>query len=178
MMTRNAVLASLRVPVYRRGWGARPRKAPPGRLRTDQVIGLALHWPAMSKPIRGKAAVSAALRSWQAFHQDVRGWSDIAYNEAVDQDGRVYFLRGMRQRSAANGGTTVNSTHGAILLVLGPNEEPSAAMVRTLRRRIKRHRIIFPESRQIVGHGDIRPGGPTECPGPAVRRLIRSGRLT
>lgn len=156
-----SILASIRrrVFVYRWQWKARRRRHRPGRLSKNAVIGIALHWPAMSKPIRGRANVEAALRNWQSFHMDVRGWSDVAYQEAIDQDGIVYTLRGIRNRSAANGSSSLNGRYGAFLLVLGPGEEPSAAMIDATRRRIKAHRKWFPASTEIVGHGDIRPGG-------------------
>ena len=163
--------------VPRIAWRARARRHHPGTLRRDQVVGLAFHWPAMSKPVRGIRNVSAALRGWQAYHMDTHGWSDIAYQVAVDQDGHRYRLRGLRHVSAANGGTGVNRQYGAVLLVLAPGEKPSAAMVRTVRRVVRSHRRRFPASRQLVGHGDIRPSGPTDCPGAAVRDALDAGRF-
>src|SRR3546814_16028092 len=78
----------------RADWGARPARSGPGPLAARDVVGLVFHWPAMSKPLRGFAAVSAALRSWQDYHMG-KGWSDIAYPVAVDQDGNRYILRGL-----------------------------------------------------------------------------------
>lgn len=165
--------------ITRRAWGAAARRQGPGRLDAGTVVGIALHWPASGSTRYGTVdAVSRALRGWQRFHQVDRGWSDIAYQEAVDQAGNVYELRGLRNVSAANGGTTVNRTHGALLLVLGAGEQPTPAMVEAVRRRIARHRELFPGSRQIVGHGAIRPGGSTECPGPIVRELLERGAFT
>lgn len=158
----------------RQEWGARAASGGPGRLTPARVRGIVLHWPAMSAPLRTPEAVKAALRNWQRFHMDTNGWSDIAYQEAIDQAGNVYALRGLRIQSGANGSTEVNETLGALLLVLAPGEAPSAAMIEAVRRRIKRHRDLFPNSRAIVGHGDVRPE-PTECPGPAVRAAIEAG---
>ncbi len=157
---------------HRRDWGARPARPGPGRLDPSKVVGLALHWPAMNKPIRGVPAVLAALRGWQNYHMDTHGWSDIGYQEAIDQDGNVYRLRGIRRQSGANGDQHVNQRYGAILLILAPGETPTPKMLRALRRRIRRHRRLFPKSTQVVGHGQIRPD-PTACPGPIVQRLIR-----
>lgn len=155
----------------RRRWGARPRKHAPGRLSLRAVKGIALHWPGMPDPIHDFAEVKAALRSWQRLHQDDRGWSDIAYQVAVDQNGNWYRLRGLENRSAANGNETLNGQYGAVLLVLAEGEQPTPAMIATVRRVIRRHRLLFPRSKAIVGHGDIRPGG-TDCPGHAVRELL------
>lgn len=157
----------------RQDWGARDPHAK-YLLDPDDVEGIALHWPAMSGRLDTPTEVMAALRSWQNYHMDGRGWSDIAYQVAIDQLGNTYRLRGIRYRSAANGGTDVNLRFGALLLVVAPGETPSDAMVRAVRRRVRAFQRVFPNGRRIVGHGDIRPGG-TECPGPAVRRLIRVG---
>lgn len=158
----------------RRLWGARKRRRHPGTLDPAQVVGVALHWPGMAQPLRDPAAVRAALRSWQNYHMDTNGWSDIAYQGAVDQDGHYYVLRGLRRRSAANGNTDLNLRYGALLLVLAPGEQPSKKMTKKVRKVIRRHRRKFPHSTRIVGHGEIRPGG-TACPGPAVNTAIRQG---
>jgi hypothetical protein len=155
-------------------WGARPSKGGPGSLTSSRVEGIALHWPAMSKPLRGREAVAAALRGWQNYHMDGHGWSDIAYQVAVDQDGNRYELRGLATTSGANGDSDVNARFGAVLLILAPGEEPTDAMVTEVRNVVADHRRLFPNSRRIVGHGQIRPDG-TACPGPAAQRLIDDG---
>lgn len=155
-------------------WGARPARPGPGPLYGADVIGMVVHWPAMTAPIRGVAAVMRALRSWQAYHMDDRGWSDIAYQVAVDQDGNRYLLRGLDTQSAANGDTDVNDEYGAILLVLAPGEQPSPAMVAEVRRVMVDHRRLFPRSTLILGHSQVRPE-PTQCPGPVVLDHIALG---
>lgn len=159
----------------RSDWGGRP---PEGRYKLDplKVQGVALHWPAMAVPLDTVPEVKAALRSWQDYHMDTRGWSDIAYQLAVDQDGNTYGLRGLRYRSAANGDTVPNLLYGAFLLVVAVGEEPSGHLVKAVRARVKAHRNLFPNSRLIVGHRDIRPE-PTACPGAAVDRMIDQGKF-
>lgn len=156
-------------------WGGRP---PEDRYRLDplKVKGVALHWPAMSTPKTSVAAVSATLRAIQRDHMDRRGWSDIAYQICVDQAGNTYGLRGLRYRSAANGDTDVNLEFGAFLLMVAIGETPTAALVKAVRARVSAHRNLFPRSRLIVGHDDIRPE-PTACPGPQVSHLIDVGKF-
>lgn len=151
--------------------GLDPAKAGPGPLALDEVEGLALHWPAIKTRIRGVDNVKMALRGWQAYHMAEKGWSDIGYQEAVDQDGNVYQLRGLRTRSGANGDQDVNRRFGALLLVLAPTEHPSDAMVAAVRGRVRVFRAIFPDGSRIVGHSEIRPE-PTACPGPIVASCI------
>jgi hypothetical protein len=117
------------------------------------------------------------LRGWQAFHMDSRGWSDIAYQVAVDQAGRAWVLRGLRMQSGANGDLTLNQQYGAILLVLVTGEQPSSAMKATVRGVVADFRRSFPRGTRIVPHSGIRPGG-TDCPGPAARAAIARGDFT
>jgi hypothetical protein len=159
--------------ITRADW--RARSAPAAEpLNASEVIGLAFHWPAMSKPLYGVAAVSAALRNWQAYHMDTHGWRDIGYQVAVDQDGNRYILRGLDGQSGANGDEDVNRRYGAVLLVLAPGEHPTDAMVREVHVVVRDHRRLFPKSRLLVGHNDVRPEA-TACPGPAVMRLLSEG---
>jgi hypothetical protein len=153
----------------------RARSAPTAEpLDASQVIGLAFHWPAMSKPLYGVRAVSAALRSWQAYHMDTHGWRDIAYQVAVDQDGNRYILRGLDGQSGANGSEDVNRRYGAVLLVLAPGEQPTDAMIREVHAVVRDHRRLFAGSKLLVGHNEVRPEG-TACPGPIVQALIDEG---
>ena len=159
--------------ISRAKWGARsaPAAIP---LDATQVIGLAFHWPAMKSPLRGVAVVSAALRNWQTYHMDTHGWRDIGYQVAVDQDGNRYILRGLDGQSGANGDEDVNRRYGAVLLVLAPGEQPTDAMLREIHAVVRDQRRLFPKSKLLVGHNDVRPEA-TACPGPAVTRLLSEG---
>lgn len=160
----------------RRDWKARPRRRHPGTLDPRQVEGIALHWPGMKNALPPRIdAIAAALRGWQDYHMDEHGWSDIAYQVAIDQLGNRWRLRGLRNRSAANGDTAVNLRYGAALLILGPGEAPTDAMRLQVRQVVSDHRRLFSESHRIVGHGEIRPDGGTDCPGAMVERFIKAG---
>lgn len=166
----------------RSAWGARTSRGAVA-LSTSAVVGVALHWPGMAKPINatgdiGKRRVASALRGWQTYHMDSRSWSDIAYQIAVDQAGRAWTLRGLNIQSGANGNGDVNRRYGAILLVLAPGEQPSAAMQSTVRGVVQDFCKRFPKARRKpYGHGEIRPDG-TDCPGPAARSAIARGDFT
>lgn len=163
----------------RSAWGARAPRSGPGGLLASRVSGVAIHWPGTgsTRPIHSQSAVASALRGWQAFHMDSRGWSDIAYQVAVDQAGRAWTLRGLRTQSGANGNLTLNQQYGAILLVLVTGEQPSSAMKATVRGVVADFRRSFPRGTRIVAHSAIRPGG-TDCPGPAARAAIARGDFT
>lgn len=151
------------------------------QLNPALVRGFALHWPGTTEPIGHASAASIArrLESYRVMHTSpggigtVNGGSDIAYQQAVDQEGRVWPLRGAIWKSGANGSGDANSTYGAVLLLLGPGEEPSRQMIQAVQDYREdvwlRH---FPKAAQVVGHRDLYK---SDCPGPQVYALIKSG---
>lgn len=149
-------------------------------LSPSKVKNVAFHWPGMAKPINavgaaGMARVCSALRGWQSYHMDVRGWSDIAYQVAIDQEGRAYTLRGVNIQSGANGNETVNETYGAVLLVLAPGEQPSGRMAATAKLVQADFKSRFPMvPNRPTKHKSVRPAG-TDCPGPLAIKAIDSG---
>ena len=163
----------------RSAWNARPPNGGPGNLTVSRVQGAVIHWPGTGSTsvIHSKAAVASALRGWQNYHMDTRGWSDIAYQVAVDQAGRAWTLRGLRTQSGANGDTDVNERYGAVLLILVTGEQPSAAMKATTRAVIADFRRIYPRGTAIRPHSAVRPE-PTDCPGDPARAAIARGEFT
>jgi hypothetical protein len=172
----------------RSAWKARTSRGATA-LAASNIDGEALHWPGMAKPINatgtaGQARVASALRGWQNYHMDVRGWSDIAYQIAIDQAGRAWTLRGLNIRSGANGDADVNLRFGAFLLILAPGEQPSAAMIATTKGVIADFRKRFPGARlKPYGHRDVRPRNSqgqqtTDCPGDIAESLINAGKFT
>lgn len=149
-----------------------------GRYRLDPgpVKGIALHWPGDKIRRDTVTEVKTALRAWQQYHMHTKGWSDIAYQIAVDQAGNSYGLRGISYRSAANGDETVNKTHLAFLLVLADGEEPSQAMIATVTRKVAQAQRRFKKTLAVVGHQDVRKD-PTACPGSAVMRYVKNRRF-
>lgn len=146
--------------------------------------GFALHWPGTTEPIghASEESIARRLESYRVMHTSpggigtVNGGSDIAYQAAVDQEGRVWPLRGFLWKSGANGSGETNSTYGAILLLLGPGEEPSRQMIQAVQDAREdvwlKH---FPKATRVVGHRDLHQ---TDCPGDRTYALIRSGLFT
>lgn len=166
----------------RSAWGARPSNGGVA-LVASEIDGAALHWPGMAAPIDaagdiGQRRIASALRGWQNYHMDTRGWSDIAYQIAIDQAGRAWTLRGLNIRSGANGDADVNRRFGAFLLILAPGEKPSLAMIATTKGVHADFRKRFPGARlKPYGHRDVRPAG-TDCPGSIAYAAIQAGTFT
>ena len=74
----------------RKKWGARAATKKHPALHPAKLRGVVLHWPAMTSKITTVEGAKAALRSWQKYHMDGQGWSDLAYGVAVDQLGNRY----------------------------------------------------------------------------------------
>lgn len=155
-------------------WGA---AAPTARRlgMARSVRGLAVHWPGTPGAI-APAAVPRVLRAIQHDHQKRRGWSDIAYQVAVDQTGQLWQLRGYGCRPAANGDAASNADYGAVLALIGQNETPTPQLLAGLREAVRLWVSVYPHAARVVGHVDVRPD-PTVCPGPALLRSIRAGQL-
>lgn len=139
--------------------------------------GVAVHWPGANTPFRGRtqAQVAALLEGWRRMHtSSPRNWADIAYQVAIDASGRVWDLRGIDRKSAANGDSTTNGQYGAVVLLLGPGEDVTPAMAEAFREwRDTRWLRRWPGSEVVTTHQAVRPK-PTACPGSAAIRFVQT----
>lgn len=168
----------------RSAWTTAPRG---GALLTGtKLLGLANHWPGTTTDafgVESEAKVAARLRGWWDFHVNTRGWSDIGYNFAVDQAGRVWDLRGLTRvgaHAASNTNPDANHEWVGVLFILGDREPPSAAMIRAYQDfRFLVFLPRWPGRTAMTGHGRAPgvPGAQTDCPGPFVAAKITDGTL-
>lgn len=101
----------------RSAWGARPPTAAP-TLTADLKAAVVHH--SVNGNTYAAGDVPAMLRSIQAYHQDVNGWSDFAYNFAVDRFGRVWEGRGGGTVQVVLGGHSQGFNTGTVgVVVLG-----------------------------------------------------------
>ena len=151
--------------ITRREWGARPPDSTTA-LNASLVTGVVVHHTETSccgVETAEFSTVAGALRAIQEFHMRDRGWSDIAYNFAVDQRGVIYELRGWGVRSAANGNSTTNSAYPAIVAMGSYGAvEPTNEMLGSIAWLIAEYRDRFPGIQKTLGHRDVRS---TSCPG-------------
>ena len=140
----------------------------------SRVRGIVCHYPAMGKSVGVLTAAQEAsrLRGWRNYHVGTLGWSDIGYNYAIGQSGRVYSLRGDRVAAHAVGH---NSRTVGVLFIVGDNEAltPAAqASFRALRATLRKRGC----GSGLWGHTEM-SGNSTRCPGPYIMADIRSGVL-
>lgn len=163
----------------RASWGARPRKAVPGAIRSEGVTahyGGPSPWP--SSASRASAAAfrdstdharcASILRAWQSYHMDGRGWNDLAYNSAVCPHGHRYEGRGVGVRSGANGTNDGNARSEAVVYIAGGSDPLTVeAKLAFLDEAV---RMEAPSLRW--DHSDWKP---TACAGDPIREWERTG---
>lgn len=156
------------------------------KITPSQVTHLRLHYPGDGNHTRAhytRAQSEQALRNYRSFHVNTRRWADIGYPLAVDQSGRAWVAAGTTHAAAhsATGARPNENWHSlAILLIIGNNERPSAAMIATVNAiwaglldgSLGLGR--FPNMRTVTAHNDV-PGASTRCAGPQVDALLRQG---
>ena len=97
------------VMLCRDAWGARPALAG-GRPHT--IDRMTIHHSAVALP--DNRQIIARLQQHQRYHQDDKGWVDIAYHAAVDRRGNIFALRD----TAIAGDTATNYDPAGHFLVL------------------------------------------------------------
>jgi hypothetical protein len=98
----------------RSAWGARPPKQ---RLSITSDLKLAIVHHSVNANSYSAADVPALLRSMQAYHMDVNGWDDIAYNFAVDRFGQAWEARGGGVTNVVLGGHSQGFNSGTVGVV-------------------------------------------------------------
>lgn len=162
------VLAALGV-LPRSAWGAAaPKSAPPAMSRATRIT--VHHDGAAVFREYDRAATVRKLQGIQRYHQEAKGWGDIAYHFVIDRKGRIWEGRPLSQTGAHAGSAAANEGNIGILLLGNFDVQvPSGAQTESLRRLLEalcRSRGI-PRSR-VLGHGDMRREcglGATNCPG-------------
>lgn len=155
------------------------------RFNKRAVRGVVLHYPGDGNIIRGvlsQAQEAGLYRAYRNWHVGNNGWADIGYNIGIGQSGRVTSLAGLTHaaaHSASNAYPRANHEWVGILLLLGNNEAPSAAMIRSINDVLRDLRGVqgFSGMSQCVGHQQVY-GASTACPGSRVMAHVRGGSFS
>jgi hypothetical protein len=180
----------------RASWGARPPDQPPS---TTQDLKLAIVHHTVTGNTYSPSQVPAVLRSIQAYHQDARGYNDIAYNILVDRFGVAWEGRAGGLRNVVLGGHSQGFNTGSVgVSVIGDYRTAgvSSAVFETVARVIAWKLAIHhvdPRSTvpytsagsaryptgttvtlpRVVGHRDVQS---TDCPGGNLYTRLRALR--
>ena len=181
----NAGAAGAPAILGRSAWGARPPRQHP---TTTADLKLAIVHHSVNGNTYSSGQVPQLIRSIQAYHQDVQGWNDIAYNFVVDRFGRTWEGRAGGTTNVVVGGHSQGFNTGAVgVVALGDFRSAAApaatveAVAKVIAWKLALHRVD-PASRvpytsagsakygagtivtlpRIVGHRDVQA---TDCPG-------------
>jgi hypothetical protein len=158
--------------VTRAQWGARPRGT--GSTTPFDPRGVCLHWEGAGWAWPwAHSTCDDKVRAIQAYHMDVRGWSDIAYNYLSCAHGYVFEGRGLNRRSAANGGTDQNTYWYAVQCLWGSRSGTATPELLTAARdAIDYCRNSGGAGDGLRGHRDLQQ---TDCPGDQLYGWVRRG---
>lgn len=139
------------------------------------VDRMTLHHSAVALP--DNREIVARLQQHQRFHQDDRGWIDIAYHVAVDRNGNIFALRD----TAIAGDTATDYDPMGHFLVLAegnfdeelPSEAQLAGTALVFAWAARRFGITV---NTLASHREVATG--TSCPGMNLESHMISGDLT
>ncbi|ESO90942.1 hypothetical protein LOTGIDRAFT_233462 [Lottia gigantea] len=156
--------------VSRASWGARASRS------NSYLPSQPVHWVFIhhgeSSACHSQSQCAGIVRSYQNYHMDSHGWSDIGYSFLVGEDGNAYEGRGWDRIGAHTVG--YNSKAVAICLIGSfDSVVPNAAALNTVKRLIQCGIDKGKISKDYVlrGHRDVNQ---TSCPGDALYKLIRT----
>lgn len=159
------------VMLCRQSWGARP--ALPGG-RPHDITRMTIHHSAVALP--DNRGIVARLQQHQRFHQDDKGWVDIAYHAAVDRNGNIFALR---DTAIAGDTATDYDTTGHFLVLCEGNFDVEAVTEAQL----DGAALVCAWATQRFGigvntlasHREVASG--TDCPGTSLQAHMVSGDL-
>jgi hypothetical protein len=159
------------VILCRQAWGARPA-LPGGRPQT--ITRMTIHHSAVALP--DNSAIIARLQQHQRFHQDDRGWVDIAYHMAVDRNGNIFALRDTA--IAGDTATNYDTTGHFLVLCEGDFDQETVSAAQ-----LNGAALVFAWATENFGigvdtlasHQEVASG--TACPGRSLQAHVDSGDL-
>jgi len=157
--------------IEREDWGARPRSGA-SRFRNTRRKLVGHHTAGdLTTSIEESMAM---MRSTQSFHQTGKGWTDIAYNLAVDSLGNLLEGRGFSFQNGAN--APENATSYSVVYLGNTEVHPfttaAAQTVFKLKEYLDAPVEACPGGCGLYGHRDINP---TLCPGEKFYAWILGG---
>lgn len=154
--------------ITRAEWGARPHAG-----RTNITLPTPRLWiHHTAGPERGPSG----MRSIQAYHMDVRGWTDIAYSFVIDNvNGAIYEGRGVGVAGGHTRGDNASS-HAICLMGNFDHDTPSGTALASIVALARHGRNRGWWTPTLGGHEDA-PGASTACPGRNLYRHLPDLRL-
>jgi len=158
--------------ITREEWGARPRGD--GAVSPFTPRGVCVHWEGTGWAWPwDHSTCDDKVRQIQAYHMDVKGWSDIAYNFLACPHGYVFEGRGLNRRSSANGTWDANTWWYAVQCMWGTaGGSAPLALLTAARDAIDYCRAEGGAGTELRGHRDLHS---TDCPGDQLYAWAHQG---
>ena len=154
----------------REAWGAQPAR-PGGRRHT--ITRMTLHHEAVA--LGDNRNAPGRLRSDQRYHQDQKGWIDIAYHVGVDRNGNIYELRSTD--IAGDTATDYDTTGHFLVLCEGDFDQETVSEAQLHSAALAfawAAQTFHVASGTLAGHRDL---AQTSCPGTNLYAHLSSGDL-
>jgi hypothetical protein len=159
------------VMLCRQSWGAKPA-LPGGRPHT--ITRMTIHHSAVALP--DNRGIVERLQQHQRFHQNDRGWIDIAYHAAVDRNGNIFALR---DTAIAGDTATDYDTTGHFLVLCEGNFDTEAVTEAQLAGAALvcawAARKFGIGVNTLASHQQV--AAATDCPGTSLQAHVTSGDL-
>ncbi len=176
-VAKRAATASVSSPpiLPRTAWGARRSRSNLDAMTS--IWRITVHHTATKLGGTSTRLAAAAIKTFQRQHQDEKGWADIGYHFVIDPAGRIWEGRSLSYQGAHAGSPELNAGNVGIALigdftVQQPTASQKKSLADLLASLCARYHI---DRSHVFTHQEIRPTG-TECPGPALQRVIDSWR--
>jgi tetratricopeptide (TPR) repeat protein len=159
----------------RSAWGARSSRANLDRM--TGIYRITVHHTATRLSSNYSRAAADEIRKFQQQHQDEKGWADIGYHFIIDPAGRIWEGRPLKWQGAHAGTPDLNVGNIGIALIGDFEvEQPTASQKKSLTDLLNSLCLRYHvDKSHVYTHKEIRPG-PTECPGPALQRVVDQWR--
>lgn len=155
--------------ITRAQWGAAAPRGTGNPLGNPQ--GVTVHWEGPKIGTRPHTQCAAVVRGIQSFHQNSRGWSDIAYNLLTCEHGGVFEGRGAYRGNAANGDAS-NLARYSICAIVGVGDPVTDTLKGGILEGVAYLRSRHGGVDVIDCHSDHVS---TSCPGPDLRAWVKAG---
>mgnify|MGYP001187029416 FL=1 len=147
-------------------WRARPPRSRFRPLVSQRVQGIVVHHSGVRN---GPSGVSA-VRSFERYHMDTKGWDGIAYNWLVDASGTIFEGRGAKVRAAAT--KDWNSKSESVCFIGWGFEPVSDAALVSIKAVIDDVQSRYGGKLWVKGHRDL---SASTCPGDWLYDWLTSG---
>jgi hypothetical protein len=139
----------------------------PFRFEPMRPLRLTVHHTEAAQPMSREDAIRE-LQAIQSFHQNGRGWNDIAYQFLIDGAGRVWEGRPERVVGAHVLARNDGSVGISLMGSFHPpkNQQPTQAQLASLTNLLRALMAAYHIPRErVFAHREQEPGHGTNCPG-------------